>query len=115
MSGLSAPFYLRQPRSEGLYLALLRRYHPLQPRYLFILLLDGLFLRGTHFQTGGRHALPDAALLHKFAVALGQKRRHGLIDHVAETYAKISHLLVRPAGEEGIVTISDTTLSMIKK
>ena len=34
MSGLSAPFYLRQPRSEGLYLALLRRYHPLQPRYL---------------------------------------------------------------------------------
>ena len=32
MSGLSAPFYLRQPRSEGLYLALLRRYHPLQPR-----------------------------------------------------------------------------------
>ena len=35
LPGLSAPFYLRQPRSEGLYLALLRRYHLLQPRYLY--------------------------------------------------------------------------------
>ena len=64
--------------------------------YLLLLPVNNLLLCATHLKSGGRHALAHTTFRHKLTVALLHERRHGLVDHVAEAYGDIGHLLVIP-------------------